>query len=135
MSFVSVDGAFDQIPDVRHGADVVFVAVGQEQRRHGTYLVGDRPHVRDDQVDAEMLRPGEHHAGIHEQVGRTATDGHHVHAELADAAEEQDLDGRRTPGVAGHVRSLGGGDAARATRQRPGRDRLAGRGQGVWPGG
>ena len=90
----SIDRTLDQIPDVGDGADVVLVTVGQKQSRQRPDLAGERAHVGDDQVDAEVLGPREHDTGIQQQVGGSATDGHHVHAELADAAQENDLDGR-----------------------------------------
>ena len=98
----AVHGTVDQVPDVGDGADVVLVAVSQHQRRQPPELFCKRTYVRNDEVHAEVLGAGEHHPGVDQQGRRPAADGHHVHAELADAAEEQDLDHRRSPGIAGH---------------------------------
>ena len=89
-----IGGTVDQIPDVWDGADVVLVAVSQHQRRQPAELFREGTHVGNDEVHAEVLRAGEHHPGVYQQAHRAAADGHHVHAELADAAEEQYLDYR-----------------------------------------
>ena len=84
----AVRGPVDQIPDVGNGADMVLVAVGQHQRRQPPELSREGAHVGNDEVHAEVLGTGEHHPGVDQQAVRPAADGHHVHAELADAAEE-----------------------------------------------
>ncbi len=88
----SVNRSLDVRQHVRHRADVILVTVGQHQRGNREAL--ERPEVRDDQVDAEQLRLGKRHAGVNEDGGVAAGDHHHVHAELADAAERHDLERR-----------------------------------------
>ena len=55
----------------------------------------ERRQVRDDEIDAEQLGLGKHDAGIDEDSGIPAGDEQHVHAELAESAERDDVDGRR----------------------------------------
>ena len=88
----AVDRPLDVRQHVRHGADVILVAVGEDQGGDGEAF--ERPEVRDDQVHAEQLRLRERDAGINEDRGVAAGDHHHVHAELADAAERNDLERR-----------------------------------------
>src|SRR5262249_23583389 len=52
--------------------------------------------VRNDQVDAEQFRLGEHDAGVDEDRRLAAGDEHHVHAELAEPAERDQLEWRHT---------------------------------------
>ena len=54
---------------VRHGADVILVAVGEDQRLHLGAARLDVGQVRNDQIDAELVGVGEHHAGV-DQDGR-----------------------------------------------------------------
>ncbi len=88
----AVDRAVEERQHVRHGADVILVAVRQHQR--GDAVLLQLPQVRNDQVDAEQLRLGEHHARIDEDGRVAAGDDHHVHAELAEPAERDDLERR-----------------------------------------
>ncbi len=77
---------------VPHGADVIFVAVGQHERRELVLL--ELAEIRDDQIHAEQLRLREHHARIDEDGRVAARDDHHVHPEFADAAERDQLERR-----------------------------------------
>ncbi len=51
--------------------------------------------VGDDQVDAELVGIREHDARVDEDGGVLPRHGHHVHAELAEASERDDLERRR----------------------------------------
>ena len=48
--------------------------------------------VGDDDVDAEELFFGEHQAGVDDDDVIVPTEGHAVHAELAQAAERNDME-------------------------------------------
>ena len=83
---------------VRDGADVILVPVRQHQRRNVVLL--ELAQIRNDQIDAEQLRLRKHHAGI-DQDGRVAAgDDHHVHAELAEPAERDQVERRPVESVA-----------------------------------
>ena len=84
---------------MRDGADVVLVAVREDERRDPAAIGVERADIGNDQVDAEELRPGKHHAGVDEQSGIPAGDEQHVHAELADPAERDDVYRRRPDGA------------------------------------
>ena len=49
---------------MRHGADVVLMAVREDEGFDAAAVGVERRQVGDDQIDAEELRLGEHHAGI-----------------------------------------------------------------------
>ncbi len=89
----AVDRPLDVGQYVSDRADVVLVPVSKDQRRDRELL--ERPEVGDDQIDAEQLRLGKRDAGIDKNGRLAARDDHHVHAELADAAEWNDLQRRR----------------------------------------
>ncbi len=74
-------------------ADVILVAVRQNQRLNLVLL--ERTQVRDDQVDPEELWLGKHHARVDQDGGLAAGDHHHVHAELAQPPERDQLERRR----------------------------------------
>jgi len=78
---------------VRDGTDVILVPVRQDERRQ--LVLRQLAQVRDDQVHAEQLGLREHDTGIDKDGGLAAGDHHHVHAELADAAERNDVERRR----------------------------------------
>ena len=88
----AVDGALENLEDVRHGADVVLVSMRQDQG--GDVVLLQLAQVRDDEVDPEQLGLGEHHASIDEDGSVAAGDNHHVHAELAQAPERHELERR-----------------------------------------
>ena len=88
----AVDRPLHDLEDVPHRADVVLVAVREHDR--GDLVLLQLAKVRDDEVHAEQLRLGEHHAGVDEDGGVAAGDDHHVHAELAQPAERHELERR-----------------------------------------
>ena len=75
---------------MRHRADVILVAVRQDQRLNPVLL--QLAQVRNDQVDPEQLRFGEHHPRVDKDRRVAAGDDQHVHAELAQAAERNQLE-------------------------------------------
>ena len=62
----AVDRSVEQLEDVRDGADVIFVPVGQNQRLDVVAPRFDEAHVRDDQIHAELVGLGEHDTGVDE---------------------------------------------------------------------
>ena len=91
----AVDRTFDERHEVRQPADVILVAVREED---GGHLVAEALEVRQvghDEVDAEQIGLGEHHAGIDNDRRVAARDRHRVHAELAQAAKRHHVDRQR----------------------------------------
>ncbi len=77
---------------VGHGADVVLVPVRQHEGLHTPRVLLQVREVRDDQVHARQVGFREHHPGVHHDGRVAAGEDHHVHAELAEAAERHDLE-------------------------------------------
>ena len=90
----AVDASPDVGPHIGNRADMVLVPVRQHERVHPTDLLQVRQ-VRNDQVDAEQVGLGEHHARIDEQARTRARNRHHVHAELAQAPQGDGFEHRR----------------------------------------
>ena len=87
---------------VRHAADVVLVAVGEDQRRHAAAALVEVVERRDDQIDARQIGLREHRAGVDEEGGLPTRHGQHVQAELAQPAQRHDIDRRRCLRVTRH---------------------------------
>ena len=79
-----------ELEQVGHGADVVLVAVGEDDRLDVVEPVGDVGEVRQDEVDSGVVVLGEEHAAVDdEQLALRLEDGH-VAADLAEPAERDD---------------------------------------------
>ena len=91
----AVDRAVEMRQHVGHAADVIFVAVRQHQRLQLSLAVLEIGEVGDDQIDARQIRLRKHRAGVDDDSRLPTRDGHHVEAELAQAAERHDIDWRR----------------------------------------
>ena len=72
-------------------ADVVLVAVGEEDRPHLLAPLDEPGEVGGDDVDAERL-VGEEDAAVDDRDPAGGLDGEAVHAHLAEAAERDDAD-------------------------------------------
>ncbi len=83
------DVEFGENPGER--ADVVFVAVGEDDAANTLAVLGEIGNVGDDDVDAEEFGFGEHQSGVDDDDVISPAHGHAVHAELAKAAEGDDL--------------------------------------------
>ena len=83
----AVDRHVDFGEEVGHGADVVFMAVGQDQGADLRLVLLEEGEVGHHQVDAQQLGFGEHHSAIDDDDVVAVADGGHVHAELAQSAE------------------------------------------------
>ena len=75
---------------VRHRADVVLVAVGEDDRVEVVPAVPQVAEVGQDQVDAGLLGLGEQHAAVDDEQPAAVLEDRHVAADLADAAERDD---------------------------------------------
>jgi hypothetical protein len=95
----AVDRARDPIDHMRDGTDVIFMTVGQDQRFNVTAVRIERREIWNDEIDAEELRLGEHDTGIYEERRLPAGDEQHVHAELAETAERNDINRRGSFGA------------------------------------
>ena len=88
----AVDRPLDGGQDVRQRPDVIFVAVGENDRRVARRALLDIRDVRDDEIDTEQLRLGKHGARIHDDHRVRPGDGHHVQAEFSKPPERHDLE-------------------------------------------
>ncbi len=83
----------------RHRADVIFVAMRQDQRADLVAVLFQIREIGRDDVDAQQFRIGKHHAGVDDDDVVPVADGHRIHTELAQTAERDQL-----KLVIGHVR-------------------------------
>jgi hypothetical protein len=88
----SIDRAVDEREDVRHAPDVVLVAVGQHECLDLAAPLFEPTEVGDDQVHPELVGVGKHDAGVDDNRGVAPRQRHHVHAELAEAAERDNFE-------------------------------------------
>ncbi len=82
-----------QAQQVRHGADVVLVAVGQDDADDVVHAVPDVVEVRQDQVDAGLVLLGEEDAAVDDEDLAVDLEGDHVAADLLEAAQLDDAAG------------------------------------------
>src|SRR5690606_24469448 len=95
------------LEEVGDAADVVLVAVGEDDALDVLEAVTDRGEVRQDHVDAGLVLLGEEHAAVDDhQLAGVLEDGH-VAADLAEAAERGDA--HAVLGQARRSRELGTG--------------------------
>ena len=85
------DGDFEFGENPGERADVVFVAVGEDDSANALAVFDEIGNVGDDDVDAEEFGFGEHESGVDDDDVVTPADGHAVHTELAEAPEGDDL--------------------------------------------
>ncbi len=76
--------------EVRRGADVVLVAVGEDQRLDLVQAVPDGLEVGKDQVDAGVVVLGEQHPAVDDEEAVVVLEDRHVAAYFAEAAERDD---------------------------------------------
>ncbi len=81
-----------QAQEVGDGADVVLVAVREDDRLDVVEPVLDVLEVREDQVDAGVVVVGEEHAAVDDEQLAAVLDDGHVPADLTEAAEGDDAD-------------------------------------------
>ena len=78
---------------VGHPADVVLVAVRQDDRDDVLEAVPDRGEVRQDDVDAGLVLLGEQHAAVDDEQLAVQLEDRHVAADLPEPAERRDAHG------------------------------------------
>ncbi len=88
----AVHGNVDLAQQERHRADVVLVAVRQNERAHVLAVLFQIGEIGCNDVDAQQLGVRKHHAGVHHDDVVAVADGHGVHSKLAQAAERDELE-------------------------------------------
>src|SRR5271170_3168774 len=73
------------------GADVVFVAVSEDDGAHLLAIFGEVRNVRNDDVDAEQFGFREHEAGVDDDNVVTPAHSHAVHSELTEPAQGHNM--------------------------------------------
>ena len=81
----AVDRDVELGEDPRQAADVVLVAVRQDDGANLVAVLGEVGDVGNDDVDAQQLFFGKHQAGVDDDDVILPAEGHAVHAELAQA--------------------------------------------------
>jgi hypothetical protein len=82
----AVDRDIEFRQKVGDGADVILMAMRQEQRPHMLLVLDQVSEVRSDDIDSEQFRLGEHHAAIDDDDVIAIAEGHDVHSKLAESA-------------------------------------------------
>ena len=82
----AVDGDVELGEDPGKSADVVFVAMGEDDGADVLLVLDEVGDIGDDDVDAEELGLGEHEAGIDDDDVVFLAEGEAVHTELAESA-------------------------------------------------
>jgi hypothetical protein len=85
------DGNVQFAENPGQGSDVIFVPVGENDAAHHFAILKQVRNVGDNDVDAQQLGFGEHESGIDNDDVIAIADGHAVHAELAHAAQRNDM--------------------------------------------
>src|SRR5208283_4768894 len=85
------DGDVEFGEDPGERANVVFVAVRENDAADFLPVFGEIRDVGDDDVDAEEFGFGEHESGVDDDDVVTPTNGHAIHTELAQAAQGDNL--------------------------------------------
>ena len=76
----------------RNRADVVFMAVGQDQTAHHLAMLLQIGEVRRHDIHAQEFRIREHHSGVDDDDVVAVADGHGIHTEFPEAAEGDELE-------------------------------------------
>jgi hypothetical protein len=90
-----VDRPVEQRHHMRHGADVILVRVGEHERLDLVAPSLDERQIGNDQIHSELIGIGKHDTGVDEDRCVLPRHRHHVHAELPEASEWDDLECRR----------------------------------------
>ena len=85
----------DLLQQIGNAANVILVAVGDEQALDLILVLHHKGEVRDDHVHAEHLAVREHQAAVHDDHIAVALVDGHVLADLAQTAQRVDMDGGR----------------------------------------
>ena len=87
----AVNGHVHLLEHIGDGADVVLVAVGDEEPPDAGAVLDEIRHIGNDQVDAVHVVPGEGHAAVHHDDLAAVLIGGHVLADLVETAQGDDL--------------------------------------------
>ncbi len=87
----AVDRHVDFAQQERHRADVILMAMGQDQRANLGAVLLEVSEVGRDDIHAQQLRVRKHHSRVHYDDVVAVANGHGVHPELAQAAERDQL--------------------------------------------
>ena len=88
----AVDRNVDVAEEIREGADVVLVAVGDHHAPDPFFLIFQIFDViRDDQVDAQHIMVGEHNARVDDQDVAAVFDSRHIFSNFPQSSEGDDL--------------------------------------------
>ena len=87
----AVDGHIDLLENIGDGADVVLVAVGDEQAPDPGFVLDEIAHIGDHAVDAVHIIAGEGHAAVHHDDLAAVFIGGHVLADLVETAKGDDF--------------------------------------------
>ena len=89
-----IDRLVKHRPQIKHGAIMVFVAVGQDKGQHVVSVFFEELRIGHDQLNARQVRPAKADAAIHHDPFarplRTKAVGGHVHADFANAAKRHE---------------------------------------------
>jgi hypothetical protein len=89
----AIDWNVQVTKDVRKSADVILVAVSEDDGANVLAILLEVGDVGNDEVNAEKLRFWEHHAGVDDDDVVPEAQGHHVHAKFAETAERNGCKG------------------------------------------
>ncbi len=78
-------------PDIRHGANVILVTMGEDRADDAVPVGFQKSGIGNDQINAGGLAGGKGDAAIHQQQLAVEIVGHHVHADFAEAAQGDDV--------------------------------------------
>ena len=84
-------GTFSSLENPGQRADVVFVAVSEDDALHPLAIFGQVGDIRDNNIDAQQFGFRKHQAAVDDDDIVTPAYGHAVHSELAQAAEGYDV--------------------------------------------
>ncbi len=98
-------GRSNFLQQIGDAADVVLVAVGDEQALDLILILHHKGEVRDDHIDAEHVAIREDEAAVHDDHIAAALIDRHVLAHFAEAAQRIDVDGHS--GLFGLLRAAG----------------------------
>jgi hypothetical protein len=93
----AVDRHIELGQEVRDRPDVILVGMRQEQRPHAIAIFHQVREIRRDDIDAQQLGFGKHHAAIDDDDVVAIAQRHDVHAELAEPAQRDQAE--RTVGA------------------------------------
>ena len=90
----AVDGQIELLQQIGDAADVILMAVGNEQALDLILILHHKGEIRDDHIDAEHIVIREDEAAVHDDHIAAALIDRHILAHFAEAAQRIDMDGR-----------------------------------------